>query len=126
MGLFSEVAPTFEWSEVSDESGIAYYSLQVATSADFAPSTLVVSVTGLTETSYTLQETEALPLGTYYWIVQAVDSAENESGWSENHSFRVGLLPRWVFVVIIAAAVVLLVALVRALVIRRGIYYDRW
>ena len=126
MGFFSEVAPTFEWSEVSDESGIAYYSLQVATSADFAPSTLVVSVTGLTETSYTLQETEALPLGTYYWIVQAVDNAENESGWSENHSFRVGLLPRWVFVAIIAAAVVLLIIFIRALVRRRAIYYDRW
>jgi len=126
LGFISEVAPTFEWSEVSDESGIAYYNLKIATSADFATSSLIVSVTGLTGTSYTLQETETLPLGTYYWIVQAVDDAENESDWSANHSFRIGLLPRWGFIAIIAAAVVLLVLLIRALVIRRTIYYDRW
>jgi len=126
LGFISEVAPTFEWSEVSDESGIAYYNLKIATSADFATSSLIVSATDLTGTSYTLQETEALPLGTYYWIVQAVDDAENESDWSANHSFRVGLLPRWGFIAIIAAAVVLLVLLIRALVIRRTIYYDRW
>jgi len=126
LGFLSEVAPTFEWSEVSDESGVAYYRLQIATSANFAASSLIVSVTDLTETSYTLKETEALPLGTYYWIVQAVDYAENESSWSANHSFRVGFLPRWGFIAIIVAAVVLLVALIRALVIRRTIYYDRW
>jgi hypothetical protein len=126
LGFLSEVAPTFEWSEVSDESGVAYYRLQMATSANFAASSLIVSVTDLTETSYTLEETEALPLGTYYWIVQAVDYAENESGWTEVHSFRVGLLPLWAFIAIIAAAVVLLVALIRALLIRRTIYYDRW
>jgi len=126
LGFIGEVAPTFEWSEVSDESGIAYYNLKIATSADFATSSLIVSVTGLTGTSYTLQETETLPLGTYYWIVQAVDDAENESDWSANHSFRIGLLPRWGFIAIIAAAVVLLVLLIRALVIRRTIYYDRW
>jgi len=126
LGFVSEVAPTFDWSEVSDESGIAYYNLKIATSADFATSSLIVSATGLTGTSYTLQETEALPLGTYYWIVQAVDDAENESDWSANHSFRVGLLPRWGFIATIAAAVVLLVLLIRALVIRRTIYYDRW
>jgi len=126
LGFIGEVAPTFEWSEVSDESGVAYYRLQVATSADFAASSLVVSVTGLTETSYTLKETEALPLGTYYWIVQAVDDAENESDWSTNHSFRVGLLPRWGFIAAIVGAVVLLIALIRALLKRRTIYYDGW
>jgi hypothetical protein len=126
LGFFSEVAPTFEWAEVSDESGVAYYSLQIATSADFTTSSLLVSVTGLTETSYTLQETEALPLGTYYWIVQAVDDAENESGWSANHSFRVGLLPKWGFIAVIVGAVILLIALIRALLKRRTIFYDGW
>jgi len=126
LGFLGEVTPTFEWSEVSDESGVAYYSLQIATSADFSTSSVVVSVTGLTGTSYTLQETEALPLGTYYWIVQAVDDAENESGWSANHSFRVGLLPRWGFILVIVGAVILLIALIRALLKRRSIYYDGW
>jgi len=126
LGFIGEVAPTFDWSEVSDDSGIAYYNLKIATSADFATSSLIVSATGLTGTSYTLQETEALPLGTYYWIVQAVDGAENESGWTTAHSFRVGLLPLWGLIAAIAAAIVLLVLLIRALVIRRTIYYDRW
>jgi len=127
LGFMGEVAPTFEWSEVSDDSGVRY-SLQIATSADVTASgefvDLIVSVTNLVETSYTL--TEALPYGTYYWIVQAVDRAENESDWTTARSFRVGLLPLWAFILIIAAAVVLLVALIRALVIRRTIYYDRW
>jgi len=127
LGFTGEVTPTFEWSEVSDDSGV-YYSLQIATSAnvtasgDFADP--VVSVMNLVETSYTL--TEALAYGTYYWIVQAVDGAENESGWTVAHSFRAGLLPLWGLIVIIVAAVVLLVALIRPLVIRRSIYYDRW
>jgi hypothetical protein len=126
LGIISSVTPTFEWSEVSDESGIASYSLQVASSADFAASSIFVSVTGLTVTSYTLQETEALSLGTYYWTVQAVDGAENESDWSANHSFRVGLLPRWGFIATIAGAVVLLIVIIRALLRRRTIYYDKW
>jgi hypothetical protein len=32
----------------------------------------------------------------------------------------------WAFILIIVAIVVLLIALIRALVIRRTIYYDRW
>jgi len=128
LGFLSEVAPTFEWSEVSDESEVAYYRLQVATSADVtATGEFVdprVSVTVLSETSYTV--TEPLPLGTYYWIIQAVDGAENESDWSANHSFRVGFLPRWGFIAVIVGAVVLLIALIRALLKRRTIYYDGW
>jgi len=126
LGIISSVTPTFEWSEVSDESGVASYSLQVASSADFDSSSIIVSVTGLTGTSYTLQETEALSLGTYYWTVQAVDSADNESGWSSNHSFRVGLLPRWGFIAAIVGAVVLLIVIIRALLKRRTIFYDGW
>ena len=127
LGFMGEVTPTFEWSEVSDDSGVRY-SLQIATSADVTATgefvNPIVSVTILTETSYTV--TEALPYGTYYWIVQAVDRAENEGDWSTPRSFRVGLLPQWAFIAIIAAAAVLLVLLIRALVIRRTIYYDRW
>jgi hypothetical protein len=126
LGFFKEVAPTFEWSEVSDESGVAYYSLKIATSSEFSASSVVITVTGLTGTSYTLQETEALPLGTYYWIVQAADDAENESDWSANHSFRVGLLPRWGFILVIVGAAILFIALIRALLKKRTIYYDKW
>jgi len=126
LGFMGKVAPTFEWSAVSDDSGVRY-SLQIATSADVAATgefvDPLVSVEVLAETSYTLDETDALPYGTYYWIVQAVDGAENESGWTAARSLRVGLLPRWGLIAIIVAAVVLLIALIRALVIRRRYYY---
>jgi hypothetical protein len=70
-----------------------------------------------------MEETEALPYGTYYWIVQAVDGVENKSGWTAARSFRAGLLPMWGFIVIIVAIVVLIGALTRALVVRRRYYY---
>jgi len=123
VGLIGKVTPTFEWSAVPDDSGV-YYSLQIATSANFTASSVIVSATDLTETSYTL--TEALPYGTYYWIVQAVDGAENAGNWSTVRSFRAGLLPLWGFIAAIVAIVVLLAALIRALVIRRTVYYDHW
>jgi len=129
MGITGKVTPTFEWSEVSDDSGVLY-TLQIATNenvtatGEFADP--LVSVAGLAGTSYTLEETEALPLGTYYWIVQAVDGAENESDWTEAHSFRAGLLPLWALIAIIVVIAVFLVALIRHLVLRRTIYYDRW
>ena len=129
VGFMGEVTPTFEWSEVSDDSGVRY-RLQIATSENVTATgefvDPMVSVAGLVETSYTLEETEALPYGPYYWIVQAVDGAENESGWTSAYSFRAGLLPRWGLIAAIVAIVVLLVALLRLLVIRRSIYYDRW
>jgi hypothetical protein len=123
VGLIGKETPKFEWSAVSDDSGV-HYRLQVATSDDFVASSLVASVTGLTETSYTLDK--ALPYGTYYWIVQAVDGAQNESPWTEPRPFRVGLLPTWAFILIIIAIVVLIRAAIRALVRRRAIYSDRW
>jgi hypothetical protein len=129
MGLVGKETPTFQWSTVSDDSGV-HYSLQVATSDDLTATgeflNPLIAVTGLTETTYTLGETEALPLGTYYWIVQSVDGADNESDWSTAGSFRIGFLPLWAFIVIIVAVVVLIGALIRALLVRRSIYYDNW
>ncbi|OGN96377.1 MAG: hypothetical protein A2Z77_09505 [Chloroflexi bacterium RBG_13_51_36] len=124
-GLIGDAIPTFEWSEVSDDSGVRY-SLQIATTGDFAASSVIVSVAGLTETDYTLEEKDALPNGSYYWRVRAADGAENESDWTVAGSFRAGLLPLWGFIAAIAAAVALFALLIRAAVRRRGIYYDRW
>ncbi len=126
VGFIGKVRPTFVWSEVSDDSGV-YYRLQIATSANVTATAEfvhpIVSVSGLVGTNYTVEETDALPYGTYYWIVQAVDGAENESGWTEARSFRAGLLPMWGFIAIIVAIVVLLGGLIRALVIRKRYYY---
>jgi hypothetical protein len=126
VGFTGSASPTFRWSAVSDESGVRY-RLQIATSGNITTTgefvDPIVSVKGLVGTNYTMEETEALPDGTYYWIVQAVDGAENESPWSTAYSFRVGLLPKWAFIVSIVAIVVLVGALVYFFVIRRRIHY---
>lgn len=121
VGVIGRVKPTFEWSAVSDDSGV-YYSLQIATSVNATASSVIVSVTGLTATTYTLDETKALPYGTYYWSVQAIDGAENKSGWTAARPLRAGVLPLWVFIAIITAAAVGIIALVRSLLRRRGVY----
>jgi hypothetical protein len=119
------VRPTFEWSEVSDDSGVRY-SLQIAKGKNITATGLadpIVSVSDIVGTNYTLNATEALPYGTYYWIVQAVDRAENESNWTAARSFRAGVLPLWAFIVIIVAIVVLIGALVYFFVLRKRIHY---
>jgi len=125
VGWTYRATPAFDWSEVSDPSGV-YYSLQIAASneltADREFVDPMVVKQGLTATEYML-ETGALPYGRYYWIVQAVDGAENESGWSEVHSFRAGLMPKWGFIAAIVVIGVFLLALVRMLIIRRTYYY---
>jgi len=126
VGFIGKVRLTFEWSEVSDDSGV-YYSLQIATSDNVTATgefvDPVVSKEGLVGTNYTLEKTEALPYGTYYWIVQAIDGAENESGWTAASSFRTGLLPLWAFIVIIIAIVGAIGTLVYFFIIKRRTYY---
>jgi hypothetical protein len=125
VGLVSRVRPTFEWSEVSDESGVRY-SLQIASSANVTTAGFVepvLSKQGLVGTNYTLNATEALPYGTYYWIVQAVDRAGNAGDWTVARSFRTGVLPLWAFILIIAVAVAGGGTAVYFLVIRKRIYY---
>ncbi len=106
VGFVGKVRPTFEWSEVSDESGVRY-NLQIATSAVVTATggfvRPAVSVEGIVGTGHLLEAAHALPYGTYYWIVQAVDGAENKGGWTAAGSFRAGLLPLWAFIAAIAA-----------------------
>jgi len=120
VGLVGSVTPTFEWSDVTDDSGVTY-SLQVATTQNCTDP--MVSLTGLTEASYTLPDTEALGQGTYYWRVKAVDGAQNDSGWTAARSFKAGLLPMWGFIAAIAAIVVIIGILVYNLVIKRRKFY---
>jgi len=125
-GFVGKVRSIFEWSEVSDDSGV-YYSLQISTSANVTASgefaDPIVSKEGLVGTNYTLEKTEALSHGTYYWIVQAVDGAENESGWTTARSFRVGVMPLWAFIVIMVAVAGGIAAAVYFFLIRKRIYY---
>ena len=121
VGFIGKVTPAFEWSAVTDESGVSY-TLQVASSENFtAPE---VSVTGLTQASYTLTKEKALPYGAYYWRVKAMDGAQNEGEWSSIQSFHSGLLPLWACIAIIVLVVVLIGFLVYFFVIRKRAYYD--
>ncbi|MDH4367765.1 MAG: hypothetical protein OEV57_06545 [Dehalococcoidia bacterium] len=125
LGFIGWVRPTFNWSAVADDSGV-YYSLQIATTANVTAEGFanpVVSVTGIAATNYTLNKTQALPFGTYYWIVQAVDGAGNTGDWTGAYSFHAGVLPLWAFVLIIVVIVALIGTLVYFFVIRRRIYY---
>jgi len=126
VGFIGRMRPTFNWTAVSDESGV-YYSLQISTSANFTDTgefvDPIVSKEGLVGTNYTLDKTEALPYGTYYWIVQAVDGAENAGNWTAVYSFRAGLLPLWAFIVIMVAIAGGIGAAVYFFVIRKRIYY---
>jgi len=107
-GLFDRVTPTFEWSPVSDPSGVTY-SLEIASQSSFA--TTLVSLDNLAETEYTLTEDQALARGTYYWRVKAVDGASNDSGWTDPVKFKAGLMPVWLFIIIVVVGAVILVRL---------------
>jgi len=125
LGFIWNVRPTFNWSAVADESGVRY-NLQIATSANITAGGFadpVVSITGIVGTNYTLNRTEALSRGTYYWIVRAVDRAGNAGTWTETYSLHAGGLPMWAFILIIVAAVAIIGTLVYFLIIRKRTYY---
>jgi len=96
---------TFRWGGITSGSNITYI-LQISDSPDLG--TYVWSKSDIETSSYTLPKEEALPKGTYYWWVKAVDNYGNESPWSDSSSFRVSPIPTWVWVVV---GVVVLVGL---------------
>jgi hypothetical protein len=115
--LTPEVAGTtatrayFDWSDVSDTSGISY-NLQVAVDPDF--NAILLNRAELEASEYTLTEEEELVSAQkdapYYWRVKAVDGAFNESGWTYPRLFYIGFswssLPAWALYIlgVIAAA----------------------
>jgi hypothetical protein len=135
LGIIGKQTPTLTWSVVDDPSGVTY-GLQISATPDFSQilisksgmvaqgTAIVVASTG-PEMSYSLTEVEALPYGTYYWRVKAIDGAMNDSGWSASSTFKAGLLPSWALIVIIVLAAVLIAALIYVLIIRDRVgLYD--
>jgi hypothetical protein len=89
----SQATAYFDWSDVSDESGVSY-DLQVALDSDF--NSLMVYKIGLEASEYTLTEAEklvALEGEGYYWRVKAVDNTASESQWSHPRLFYVEFSP---------------------------------
>jgi hypothetical protein len=75
---------TLSWSAVSDPSGIVAYNWQVSPSSSFAPVVLQNSTMGPTQDTVS-----GLANGTYFWRVQAVNSALVQGAWSQPRSFAV-------------------------------------
>lgn len=94
----------FEWTPVSDPSGVTY-TLEIAEDSAFtnvimSQANIVANYIDITEDSKMLPGREK----PYYWRVKAVDRASNESGWSlvstfyKGHTFFtiIGDMPEWV------------------------------
>ncbi len=82
------VRPAFDWSDVSDPSGVTY-SLQIARDTGF--SQLVLYKQGLNTSNYQTTPAEQFELtkktSPYYWRVKAIDGAVNESEWTSPFTF---------------------------------------
>ena len=100
---------TFQWQGITSNSEITY-NLQISETAGFA--SIFRSKSDIEEFSYALNKEEALPRGTYYWRIKAVDDYGNESPWSDSSSFTASPIPTWVWVVV--GVVVLVVLMVVA------------
>ena len=96
---------TFQWQGITSGSEITYV-LEISETAGF--SSIFRSKSGIEELNYQLTEEEALPKGTYYWRVKAVDDYDNESDWSDSNMLTASPIPTWVWVVV---GVVVLVGL---------------
>lgn len=98
----------FNWQGSTGSTSYTY-TLEINTTAS---SGKIWDKLGISESSYTLTEEEALPGGTYYWRVKIVDDYGNESTWSDSIEFTVSPIPTWVWVVV--GLVVLVVLMVVA------------
>jgi len=88
---------TFQWQGITGGSEITY-TLQISETAGFT--SIFRSSSGIEELSTQLPKEYALPKGTYYWRVKAVDDYGNESPWSDSSSFTASPIPTWVWVVV--------------------------
>ena len=95
--------PTFIWQGVVDASGVIY-NLQVASDSSFK--TIILQKEGLDTTQYTASNEEKLKSTgkdtPYYWRVQAIDLASNQSQWSNPGTFHVSFMANWLKYTLIA------------------------
>jgi hypothetical protein len=102
IGLLGGIKPTLKWTGVTDPSGVTY-TLEVDTSSDFSQP--ILQITDINGTSYTLTSAQALSRGEYYWRLEAIDGASNESGWPQPWLLKSGLMAPWTLAIIIIFAV---------------------
>ncbi|MEW5767449.1 MAG: Ig-like domain-containing protein [bacterium] len=87
----ADQTPTFDWDEPDSTYHIVSYIFELDDHDDFTNPD--ISVSGLTESTYTLPPAYALSEGHYYWRVVAVDEAGNESYGHNMLSFTLDLTP---------------------------------
>ena len=115
IGFIGSSQVTFDWTDVTDPSGV-FYTLEISQQPDFFSP--IIRKINLTESQYRLTETEALPHGDYYWRVRAIDGAANAASWTQPFLVRVSVMTVQTFIIIlvigiavIALAVILPLAL---------------
>jgi hypothetical protein len=105
-GFFGNITPKFEWSKVTD-SGVTYV-IQIDDNEDFTNPE--IEEASMTNPEYSLKSSKPLAKGTYYWRIKAVDGAGNSSAWSQPYQLISGMISAGLFIGIMAAVVVLIVA----------------
>lgn len=81
----SNTKPTFDWSDVTDPSGLKY-QLQVDDSGTSFPSP-EINKSGLTASKFS--STQRLAKATYTWRVRAIDAAGNVGPWSQTFQLTI-------------------------------------
>ena len=121
---------SFDWKDVTDKSAPVTYTLQIATSKDFATADIVLEKTELSKSEYTLTvQEEPIPAdseGIYYWRVKASDAASNESGWTGAGEFSISTpfsLPTWALYTFIGLGGLLLFGIGYLLGRKTAFYY---
>ena len=120
-GQKTESTPAFDWSDVTDPSGVTY-TLELASDATFAD---IILQKALSVSAYLITKEEELKTVSqdkpYYWRVKASDGANNDRGWSEPNTFLVGsIFPTWALYTIFGVAALILFILGYFLGLRMG------
>jgi len=119
VGYLGDVKVTFDWTDVTDPSGVTY-ELEISPHANFASTLLLVD--GLTYSQYALSEAESLSHGEYYWRVRAVDDAGNASDWTPPAVVKAGYMTMQTLIIIIVVIIVLVIlACVLPWIIRKAV-----
>ena len=106
VGYIGDTKVTFDWTDVSDPSGV-HYILEVSEQSDFA--IILLRIPDLTESEYTLTEAESLSHGEYYWRVQAVDEVGNASDWTAPALVKASYMTVKTLVIIVVCIIVFII-----------------
>ena len=73
---------TMTWDASTDDKGVSGYYFRYGTTEDLSPEKTIT----ITDTSYQMKN---MNVGTYYWQVQAFDTENQVSDWTEVQSFTI-------------------------------------